>query len=40
MGVVFVAVFLRWRRVMPLVIAHWLMDIVSFIGPTIIQTLP
>ena len=32
MGVVFGLVYLRWRRVMPLVIAHTAIDIVAFIG--------
>jgi membrane protease YdiL (CAAX protease family) len=32
MGVVFVAVYLRTRRVMPLVVAHTLLDVVAFVG--------
>ncbi|MFP3340872.1 CPBP family intramembrane glutamate endopeptidase, partial [Micrococcus sp. SIMBA_131] len=32
MGVVFALVFLRARRVMPLVIAHTLLDAVGFVG--------
>ena len=32
MGVVFALVFLRVRRVMPLVIAHTLLDAVGFVG--------
>ncbi|GHJ46535.1 membrane protein [Catellatospora sp. TT07R-123] len=32
MGVVFALVFLRWRRVGPLIVAHTLLDIVSFVG--------
>ena len=32
MGVAFGALFLRWRRVGPLVVAHTLLDIASFIG--------
>ncbi|WP_430645690.1 CPBP family intramembrane glutamic endopeptidase [Agromyces sp. GXS1127] len=32
MGVVFGWAYLRWGRTMPLVIAHWLLDIVSFVG--------
>lgn len=32
MGVVFGWAYLRWGRVMPLVIAHWILDIVSFTG--------
>lgn len=35
MGVVFVLVFLRWRRVGPLVVAHSILDIVAFIGYTL-----
>ena len=32
MGVVFGWCYLRWGRVMPLVITHWVLDIVSFVG--------
>ncbi|WP_245601642.1 CPBP family intramembrane glutamic endopeptidase [Hamadaea tsunoensis] len=32
MGVVFSLVFLRWRRVGPLIVAHSLLDIVAFVG--------
>ena len=32
MGVVFGLVYLRWRRVMPLVVAHTLLDVVAFVG--------
>ncbi|WP_261164454.1 CPBP family intramembrane glutamic endopeptidase [Microbacterium sp. Marseille-Q6965] len=32
MGVVFAWVYLRWRRVMPLVIAHTLIDTIAFVG--------
>lgn len=32
MGVVFGWVYRRWGRSLPLVIAHWLLDIVSFVG--------
>lgn len=32
MGVVFALFFLRFRRVMPLVIAHALLDVVAFVG--------
>lgn len=32
MGVVFGWAYTRWGRVMPLVVAHWLLDIVSFVG--------
>lgn len=34
MGVVFALFFLRTRRVMPLIIAHTLLDIVAFVGYT------
>ncbi|MEO9153276.1 MAG: CPBP family intramembrane glutamic endopeptidase, partial [Lapillicoccus sp.] len=37
MGVVFVLVFLRWRRVGPLVVAHSILDIVAFIGYTLLK---
>ncbi len=32
MGLVFGWVYLRWRRVMPLVVAHTLLDVVAFVG--------
>lgn len=32
MGLVFGWVYLRWRRVMPLVLAHTLLDVVAFVG--------
>jgi membrane protease YdiL (CAAX protease family) len=32
MGVIFALVFLKWRRIMPLIIAHSLLDIVAFVG--------
>lgn len=32
MGVLFVVVYLRTRRVMPLVVAHALLDVVAFVG--------
>lgn len=32
MGVVFGWCYARWGRVMPLVIAHWIIDIASFVG--------
>ena len=32
MGLVFGWVYLKWRRVMPLVIAHTLLDVVAFVG--------
>jgi len=32
MGVVFGLVYLRWKRVAPLVVAHTLLDVVAFVG--------
>ena len=32
MGVVFGWFYARWGRTMPLVIAHWILDVVSFVG--------
>lgn len=32
MGVVFALVYLRWRRVGPLIVAHTLLDVVAFVG--------
>jgi membrane protease YdiL (CAAX protease family) len=32
MGVVFGLIYLRWRRVMPLVVAHTLLDVAAFVG--------
>ena len=32
MGVIFMLVFLRWRRVTPLVVAHTLLDVGAFVG--------
>jgi membrane protease YdiL (CAAX protease family) len=32
MGIVFGWCYARWGRVMPLVIAHWIIDIISFVG--------
>jgi membrane protease YdiL (CAAX protease family) len=32
MGVVFALVFLKWQRVLPLVIAHTILDVVAFVG--------
>ena len=32
MGIVFGWVYQRWGRTMPLVIAHWMLDMISFIG--------
>jgi uncharacterized protein len=36
MGVVFALFFLRYKRVMPLIIAHALLDIVAFVGYTLL----
>lgn len=36
MGVVFVLVFLRWRRVTPLVVAHTALDVAAFVGYALI----
>lgn len=38
MGVVFAWYYWRTRRVMPLVVAHTLMDVVAFVGPSLIPT--
>jgi len=32
MGVVFAAVYLKWRRVGPLIVAHTVLDVVAFLG--------
>ena len=41
MGVVFGWCYWRWGRVMPLVVAHWIIDIVSFVGyPVALALLP
>jgi membrane protease YdiL (CAAX protease family) len=37
MGLLFGWFYHRWRRVMPLVIAHTLIDIVAFIGPSLVN---
>ena len=37
MGVIFALLFLRWRRVMPFVIAHSLMDAVAFVGYAVLH---
>jgi membrane protease YdiL (CAAX protease family) len=37
MGVVFALFFLRTRRVLPLVIAHTLLDVVAFVGYTLLR---
>ena len=37
MGLLLGAVYLRVRRVMPLVIAHWVIDIVAFVGYALLK---
>ena len=37
MGVVFGLVYVRWKRVMPLVVAHAILDMVAFIGYTLAE---
>ena len=32
MGLIFGLIYLRWRRVVPLVVAHTLLDIAAFVG--------
>lgn len=39
MGIVFGMAYQRWGRTMPLVIAHWILDIVSFIGYAAVKAL-
>jgi hypothetical protein len=39
MGVVFVLVYRRWGRLGPLVVAHFLLDLVSFVGYDLLQQL-
>lgn len=39
MGVVFGMAYQRWGRTMPLVIAHWILDIVSFTGYGLVKAL-
>ena len=36
MGVVFALFFLRYRRVLPLIIAHTVLDVVAFVGYTLL----
>ena len=48
MGLLFGWVYYRWGRSLPLIIAHWLLNIVSFVGyplalllwPTLFQVAP
>jgi hypothetical protein len=37
MGVVFAGFFLRTRRVLPLVVAHALLDIAAFVGYALLR---
>ena len=39
MGAVFGWAYLRWGRIMPLVIAHWILDIVSFTGYALVAAI-
>ncbi len=39
MGLVFGLLYLRWKRVMPLVIAHTLLDVVAFLGAPLLPGL-
>jgi len=39
MGLVFGWVYLRWRRVGPLVVAHVILDLVAFIGYALVAPL-
>ena len=39
MGVVFGMAYQRWGRTMPLVVAHWILDIVSFTGYGLMRAL-
>ena len=36
MGVVFALFFLRTKRVMPLIVAHTLLDVFAFVGYTVL----
>jgi membrane protease YdiL (CAAX protease family) len=37
MGVVFALFFLRFKRVIPLIIAHTILDVVAFVGYTLLK---
>jgi membrane protease YdiL (CAAX protease family) len=39
MGVVFVLVYRRWGRLGPLVVAHFILDLVSFVGYDLLRQL-
>jgi len=36
MGVIFAVLFLRWWRINPMIIAHFLINAVAFIGYTLL----
>jgi len=36
MGLVFAWVYVRWRRLGPLIAAHFMLDFVSFVGPELL----
>ena len=36
MGLIFGLIYLRWKRVAPLVVAHALLDVVAFVGYAIV----
>jgi membrane protease YdiL (CAAX protease family) len=38
MGLVFAWVFLRWKRVFPLISAHTILDVVAFVGYALLAT--
>ena len=37
MGIIFGLAYQKWGRTMPLVIAHWILDIVSFVGFAVVK---
>ena len=37
MGVVFALFFLRTKRLLPLIIAHTILDVVAFVGYTLLR---
>lgn len=39
MGIVFGMAYQKWGRTMPLVIAHWILDIISFTGYALVKVL-
>ncbi len=36
MGVIFALIYLRWKRVAPLIVAHTLLDIAAFVGYSVV----